>query len=148
MKRLGEKIRKRREEIGIGQEELGNLVGVSRRSIAAYESGEKTPRQGNLTKLSQALGVTERYLANDGCDDPEAGIDEEPFIREAREKFGRKGAEEMAETLRRNEALFAGGTLSEDQKDMFYEAVTKAYFMNKQHAREKFSRKNAGKNEA
>ena len=145
MKRLGEKIRNRREEIGIGQEELGNLVGVSRRSIAAYEAGEKTPRQGNMTKLSQALGVTERYLMNDDCADPEAGIDEEPFIREAREKFGKKGAEEMAETLRRNEALFAGGTLSEDQKDMFYEAVTKAYFMNKQHAREKFARKHPRK---
>ncbi len=32
----------------------------------------------------------------------------------------------MAELLTRNEALFAGGTLSENQKDMFYEAVTKA----------------------
>ena len=50
----------------------------------------------------------------------------------------------MAELLTLNEALFAGGALSEDQKDMFYEAVTKAYFMNKQHAREKFGRKQYG----
>lgn len=142
MKRFGEKVKERREELGLGQEHLGNLIGVSRRSIVSYESGVKTPRQNNLTKLARALGVTERYLTNDDCDDPESGINEEPFIREAREKYGKKGAEEMAEILRRNEALFAGGTLTEDQKDMFYEAVTKAYFLNKQHAREKFSKKN------
>ena len=47
----------------------------------------------------------------------------------------------MAGLLKQNEALFAGGSLSEDQKDMFFEAVSRAYFMNKQHAREKFGRK-------
>ena len=142
MKRFGEKVKSMREERGLGQEQLGNLMGVSRRSIVSYENGTKEPRKRNLAKLAWALGVTERYLINDDCDDPEAGINEDPFILEAREKYGNKGAEEMAELLTRNEALFAGGTLSEDQKDMFYEAVTKAYFMNKQHAREKFGRKN------
>ena len=53
----------------------------------------------------------------------------------------KKGAEEMAGLLKQNEALFAGGSLSEDQKDMFFEAVSRAYIMNKQHAREKFGRK-------
>ena len=47
----------------------------------------------------------------------------------------------MAALLMKNEAMFAGGTLSEDQKDMFYEAISRAYFANKQHAREKFGRK-------
>lgn len=41
----------------------------------------------------------------------------------------------MASLLKQNETLFAGGTLSEEQKDMFFEAVSRAYFMNKQHAR-------------
>ena len=70
-----------------------------------------------------------------------AFIEEEPFIQAARDAFGKKGAEEMAGLLKQNEALFAGGSLSEDQKDMFFEAVSRAYFMNKQHAREKFGRK-------
>ena len=80
-------------------------------------------------------------LLNDDCDDPKAGIDEEPFVQAARDAFGKKGADEMAALLKQNEALFAGGTLSEDQKDMFFEAVSRAYFANKQHAREKFGRK-------
>lgn len=141
MSKFGEKVKQRREELGIGQEQLGNLCGVSRRTIVSYETEGKLPRESTLRKLTQALGVTERYLLNDDCDDQQAGIDEEPFVQAAREAFGKKGADEMAHLLMQNEALFAGGTLSEDQKDMFYEAISRAYFMNKQHAREKFGRK-------
>lgn len=80
-------------------------------------------------------------MKEDDCDDPKAGIDEEPFVQAARDAFGKKGADEIASLLKQNEALFAGGALSEDQKDMFFEALSRAYFMNKQHAREKFGRK-------
>ena len=65
----------------------------------------------------------------------------EPLIQEALEMYGKRGADEMASLLSQNEALFAGGTLTEDQKDMFFEAVSRAYFMNKERAREKFGRK-------
>lgn len=142
MTRFGEKIKDQRERLQISQEQLANLIGVSRRTIITYETGTATPRQNTLRKLAEALGVTQRYLTNDDVNDPQAGIEEEPFIQAARDAFGKKGADEMAELLLKNEALFAGGTLSEEQKDMFYEAVTKAYFLNKQHAREKFGRKN------
>ena len=141
MSRFGEKIKAQREKLHIGQEELANLCGVSRRTIVSYETEGKLPRTATMAKLCKALGATERYLLNDDCDDPTEGIEEQPFVQAAREQFGKKGAEEMAELLMKNEALFAGGTLSEDQKDMFYEAVTRAYFMNKQAAREKYGRK-------
>ncbi len=141
MTRFGEKVKDQRERLKLSQEQLANLVGVSRRTIITYETGAATPRINSLRKIAEALGVTQRYLTNDEIDDPQAGIDEEPFIQAARDAFGKKGADEMAKLLMQNEALFAGGTLSEDQKDMFYEAITKAYFANKQHAREKFGRK-------
>ena len=141
MTKFGEKVKTAREALQISQEQLGNLCGVSRRTIVSYETGGKRPREATLRKLTQALGVTERYLLNDDCDDPKAGIDEEPFVQAARDAFGKKGADEMAALLKQNAALFAGGTLSEDQKDMFFEAVSRAYFANKQHAREKFGRK-------
>lgn len=138
---FGEKVKNRREELQISQEQLGNLCGVSRRTIVSYETGGKLPRRSTLYGLAAALGITSRYLMDDGCTDPQAGIGEEPYVQVAWERYGKKGAEEMASLLRRNEALFAGGTLSEVQKDMFFEAVSRAYFMNKRHASEKFSRK-------
>lgn len=141
MTTFGEKVKNRRTELQIDQNQLANLCGVSRRTIVSYETQGKYPREATLRKLASALGVTERYLMNDDETDPSAGISEEPFIQEARDAFGKKGAEEMAAVLSQNEALFAGGTLSEDQKDMFYEAVSKAYFSNKKRAREKFGRK-------
>ena len=48
----------------------------------------------------------------------------------------------MAELLEANAALFAGGELSQDEKDAFFEAVMKAYLTCKEEAREKFGRKN------
>ena len=141
MTTFGEQVKNRREELQIGQEQLANLIGVSRRTIVSYETGTARPREAKLRKLAEALGVTQRYLITDDCDDPQAGIDEEPFVQAARDAFGKKGADEMAALLMKNEAMFAGGTLSEDQKDMFYEAISRAYFANKQHAREKFGRK-------
>lgn len=141
MSRFGEKVKARREEMRLNQEQLAKLCGLTRRSIVAYETTDKIPYPSTVRKLATALGVTVRYLEHDEIDDPQAGIDQEPFIEEAREKYGRKGADEMAAVLSQNEALFAGGTLTEEQKDMFFEAVSRAYFMNKQRAREKFRRK-------
>lgn len=141
MTRFSDKIRENRERLELKQEQLAELVGVSRRSVIAYETGSAIPRERTMRKLAEALGVTQYYLTHDDCDDPDAGVAEEPFVQAARDAFGKKGADEMADLLQRNQALFAGGTLSESQKDMFFEAVSKAYFMNKEHAREKFGRK-------
>ena len=141
MAKFGEKIRMNREAAGLSQEQLASMAGLTRRSIVSYETTNKIPYASSIRKLAAALGVTVRYLEHDEIDDPQAGIEEEPFIQEAREMYGKRGAEEMAALLSQNEALFAGGTLTEDQKDMFYEAVTRAYFLSKERAREKFGKK-------
>ena len=145
MASFGEKVRMRREEMQLSQEQLANLCGLTRRSIVSYETTSKRPYASSMRKLAAALGVTVRYLEHDEIDDPQAGIDEEPFIQEAREMYGQRGADEMAAVLSQNEALFAGGTLTEDQKDMFFEAISRAYFMNKERARNKFGKKNVKK---
>lgn len=46
-----------REMLGVTQERLGELVGVTRQTIAAWEKGESTPTVVQLFKVSQALGV-------------------------------------------------------------------------------------------
>lgn len=141
MATFGEKIRMRREEMNLSQEQFAKLCSMTRRSIVSYETTNKKPYALTIKKLAEALGVTIRYLEHDDIDDPQAGIDEEPFIQKAREQYGKKGADEITDLLTKNEQLFGGSSLSEDQKGMVYEAVTKAYFMNKKHAREKYGRK-------
>lgn len=142
MTRFGEKIRDRRIELGLKQEQLADLVGVSRRTIVSYETTEAKPYTRTMRKLAEALGVTEQYLRDDDCDNPQAGIETEQYVQAARDEFGKKGADEMAAALAQNTALFAGGTLTEEQKDMYYEALSRAYFSNKRRAREKFGQKN------
>lgn len=47
----------------------------------------------------------------------------------------------MNELLERNAALFAGGELSQEAKDDFFQAVTKAYLLCKEEARKTYGRK-------
>jgi len=141
MTTFGEKIKLHREERELSQEDLGNLCGLTRRSIITYEADGSRPRQSTVRKLATALGVTEYYLSHDECENPSEGIEEEPYIQSARDAFGKTAADQLAEALKNDTSMLAGGTLSEEQKDMFYQAITKAYFMNKERAREKFGRK-------
>ena len=141
MPSLNEKIRSRREELKLSQEQLASMAGITRRSVVSYETTDKRPYPSTLRKLATALGVTVYYLENDDVEDPSARLEEEPYIQAARDAFGKKGAEEMAAVLAQNESLFAGATLTEEQKDIFYQAVSQAYFRNKERAREKFGKK-------
>lgn len=142
MKSFAEKVKDARTELGLSQPQLGAMVGVSVRSILAYEKGEKTPRQATLLKLAKALKVSVHFLTDDACDNPLEDIEKDGYIEEARTRYGAAGARDMAELLEANAALFAGGELSQDEKDAFFEAVMKAYLTCKEEAREKFGRKN------
>ena len=70
-----------------------------------------------------------------------ADIEKDDYIAEARERYGVAGAKNMDELLSANTALFAGGELSQEQKDAFFEAVMKAYITCKEEARRKFGKK-------
>ena len=59
-------------------------------------------------------------------------------IRERKSPIGNALMEQL---LADNTALFAGGELSQEQKDAFFEAVMTAYLACKKEAKEKFGRK-------
>lgn len=54
---LGEAMKKRREEIGMTQQELGNLCNMSSSSIARIESGISSPNLSVVLKICNALGL-------------------------------------------------------------------------------------------
>jgi len=55
--KIVEILKKRRELLGITQEHLSDLSGVSLRTLKALESGKSNPTLGTLTKLIKVLGM-------------------------------------------------------------------------------------------
>lgn len=127
MKAFPEKIKEARCVLGLSQGELGELAGVSKRSIAAYEMGEKFPRDKTIYQLAKALHVSIRYLKDDECENPTEDIEKDIFIAEASEQYGMNGARDLERMLAENTALFAGGDLSQEEKDTYFNALMTAY---------------------
>jgi transcriptional regulator with XRE-family HTH domain len=141
MKLFSDKVREARQILNLTQEELGALVGVSKRAVVAYETEGVRPRRNVMAKLSEALRVSYEYLDRDEIDDPTYGMDKDDYIEETRSRYGSRAAHEMDFLLERNAALFAGGTLDQEAKDAFFEAVTKAYWTAKETSRKTYGKK-------
>lgn len=125
---FSEKVKKARKARYLTQSELAVKLGMTTRIIQAYEMGEKKPRSRTMLKLAKELHVSTKYLLNDDCDDPLEDINDDSYIEEAEHRYGPSAAEEMAGILSKSTALFAGGELSQEQKDLFHEALQAAYF--------------------
>lgn len=145
MKTFSDKIKAARRELKLNQQQLADLVGVSKRSIAAYESTDIKPRGAVMKRLAQALNVSVDYLLIDRQEEPDYSIGSSPYIEEARRRFGSRGAAEVEALLSQNAALFAGGALDQEAKDAFFEAVMKAYLTCKEEARRSYGQKDGKK---
>lgn len=73
---LGEKIREARKKCGLSQEQLADIMAVSRSAIAKWETDKGLPDVGNLKVLARILSVSVDYL----LDETEAS--DCPVIRE------------------------------------------------------------------
>ena len=141
MKTFAVKVQEARLSLGLSMTELANNVGVSARTIQAYEHDEKKPRPAMLVKLAKALKVSVKFLKDDNCEDPVADIEKDNYIEDARKRYGASGVRDMNELLADNQALFAGGKLSQEQKDAFFQAVMTAYITCREEAKNKFGKK-------
>ena len=76
----GEKIKQLRKQLGLTQEELGNLVGVQKAAINKYETGVVVNlKQATIASLAKALHVSPVELLS-----PEEPPDTQPQTNEAR----------------------------------------------------------------
>lgn len=67
---LGEKIRKRRIELNMTMDDLGNAIGVQRSAINKYEKGMITDlKRSTIHALAKTLQVSPLYLLDDDNDD-------------------------------------------------------------------------------
>ena len=70
---LGERIRARRTEAGLTQEQLGEALGVSYQQIQKYETGANRIGAGRLYEIARRLEATVNDFF-EGLDDPHVGV--------------------------------------------------------------------------
>lgn len=75
---LGTKLAKLRKEKNYTQEQLAEILGVSRQSISKWESDVAYPETEKLIRLGQLYGCTMDYLLNDQIEGPEKPAAPEP----------------------------------------------------------------------
>jgi transcriptional regulator with XRE-family HTH domain len=59
---VGERLYKLRKEKNISQEELANVLDVSRQTISKWETGESTPDFNKICPLCEYYGITSDEL--------------------------------------------------------------------------------------
>ena len=138
---FGEKLKTVRLSLNLSQSELSEKTGISERSLYTYEQTGILPRSSNLRKIADALNVSVSYLLDEEETDPHKNIEHDIFIANSKNQFGYKGAREATELLSRASALFAGGELDEEAKELFFQSLMEVYLDSKQEARNKFSPK-------
>lgn len=121
--KFGDKLKELRAKKDLNQEDLAKAVGVSTRTIAGYESDGRYPRKRELySKLADALGCSADYLLTE----------QEEFIAKAGDIYGSTGKKQAEEAVNVLSGMFAGGELSDDDRDAVFKALTDAYWDAKQ----------------
>lgn len=134
-----DKVRNARLALNISQTELAKLTGISLRTIVKYENeGHKPKRANNIKALADALHVSTAYLMNDEETDMQKNIESEVFLDKVSNNYGTKAKKEADEVLERATALFAGGTLDDEAKDVFMRSIMEIYLASKEDAKEKY----------
>ena len=135
--KFGEKLRDLRKKNGLTQAQLAEKAGISLRTVNYYESGTTYPKNRDIyTTLANILDVDVNYLRNEG----------DVFITRASEKYSYRGAKQAEELVTEIGGLFAGGELSESDKDAVMQALQQAYWdakkKNKKYTPKKYRKDN------
>mgnify|MGYP000544318263 FL=1 len=101
---IAEQLKKKRKELDLSQEFVADKVGISRRTLAYYESGERIPNAENLILLcnfysldinkliSQDINIAENIKSNDNnSNEIIAKIDEYLNLEKAKKESFNKG---------------------------------------------------------
>ena len=138
-----DKVREQRGRLGLSQKQLAEKSGIGFRTIVTYEAGERFPQSAQLYKLARALEVSTEYLRNDSIEDPLYGIERMDYVEEIRKNSGKKDSLDLENMLRQNQAMFAGGEISDEAKVEYFNAIMEAFVECGAASKAKFGRKKA-----
>ena len=121
---FNEKIRLLRQDAGMTQRQVADAIGVTYRTYQNYEAGASRPSGNVASRLAATLGVSTDLLL--GADPPSP-----PEPPEAPDRA-------LSALLAEMQALFAGGSLREEDKKYVLAALTEAYYRSKKEEKENF----------
>lgn len=131
---LGEKIRAARTAAGVSQAELAKRIGVTLRSVQYYEKDSRVPKNATMIiKIAAALGIETNYFMS--TEQLAQAEEQDKYLQEAEEQYGSRGKARANLVLRQASALFAGGELSEDDREEFIRTMMEIYFDSKKKAK-------------
>ena len=117
--KFADKLKALRTQKGITQKECAEAIGVTVRTYMSYENDGRYPRtRGVYQKLAELFGVETNYLLTE----------DEEFVTEASEQYGSRGRRQAEALLTEMSGLFAGGELSESDRDAIMIAMQRMYF--------------------
>ncbi len=78
---IGDKVQQLRKGMGLSQEQLADIVGVSRQAISKWETGQCMPDLDNIVLLSKTFSVSTDSLLESEQDTSKKAIKVESYIR-------------------------------------------------------------------
>lgn len=114
---MGERIKNRRKELGLSQEELAEKLGYkSKTSISKIEQDITDLPLSKVAKFAEILKTTPGYIL--GTDETDAQIQMLPI----RERL------QLEELMQQNAMFFNDETVSDEDKEKFFSALQEAFF--------------------
>ncbi len=125
------KLKTLRREKGLTQLEAAKLLGISLRTMQNYESGKSYPKQTSVyAAMASLFGVTADYLLSE----------EDRFIMDASERGGTEARKDVQALIAEVGGLFAGGELSDADKEKVLRAINDLYWKARDNERRYGSR--------
>ena len=81
-KEIGSRVRMRRISVGMSQEKLGDMLGLTFQQVQKYEGGANRVSASRLAEVAEVLGVSVSYFFNDLDLAGDAATPDEQEIRE------------------------------------------------------------------
>ncbi|MBE6086269.1 MULTISPECIES: helix-turn-helix transcriptional regulator [Selenomonas] len=133
--KFAEKLRQLRNQKGMSQEAVAKAIGVTRRTYISYELDGRYPKdRERYTKLAEVFGVDVNYLYTEN----------EDFVSRAGRKYGDRGIKQATALVSELSGLFAGGELTEEDRDAVMQSLQEAYWLAKKENRKYGSRNSKG----
>lgn len=121
--KFSEKLKELRKNANFTQAQMSEKIGVSLRTYKNYELGESYPRNREVYhKLADILSTDVNHLLTE----------DEEFVTSASEKYGPGGRRQAEKVISDVAGLFAGGQLSDVDKDAVMQALQQVYWDSKE----------------